>query len=187
MFATRMLTTQPPKHAGTIVALARPARIVSARRARVRPWASSSATAKWLGMPLAWADATFQTMVTGPAVRKGADSSVISGRVVPSALTSRSERDDVTDVTAEARGAARPSIRAPSSPARARGTTARTHAARRSVCTVALILFMVIHPFLSAMSRQWRWAHNHTVATTLVCAAAGAMTRKNRQKHRQNG
>jgi hypothetical protein len=53
-------------------------------------------------MPSAWADATFQTMVTGPAVRKGADSSVIWGYVVPSALTSSSERDDVT---VEARGA----------------------------------------------------------------------------------
>jgi hypothetical protein len=100
-------------------------------------------------MPTAWADVTFQTMVTGPAVRKGADCSVIAGKVLPSALTSRSEREgEWDDVTAEARGAAKPSVRAPSSPARARGTTARAHAARRSVCTVALILvFMVIHPF----------------------------------------
>src|SRR5919202_3201456 len=120
MFATLMLREQPLKHAGTIVALDRPARVVSARRARVRPWASSSATAKRLGMPLAWADATFQTIVTGPAVRKGADSSVISGRVVPSALTSRSEREgEWGDVMAAARGAAKPSVRAPNSPARA--------------------------------------------------------------------
>jgi hypothetical protein len=39
----------------------------------------------------------------------------------------------------------------------------------------------------AARSIQRRWVHKHTVATTLVCAAAGTMNRKNRQFDRQFG
>src|SRR5919204_3049560 len=105
MFATLMLRVHSRTHAcQTIVEVARPARVVSARRARVRPCASSSATAKRLGMSFALADATFQTMVTGAIVRKGADSSVIGSKLEPSALTSTTERH--WGVPAEARGVA---------------------------------------------------------------------------------
>src|SRR5918911_3796682 len=145
MFATLTLRAQPLMHAGrTIVELDRPGRIVSARRARVRPCASSSATAKRLGMFFALADATFQAMVTGAIVRKRADSRLISDKVVPSASTSTIERHWA--VPAEARGVAWPSMgEASSTPARARGKRAR--AARRGLGIVAAILFMALRPF----------------------------------------
>ena len=79
-------------HVTCVVALARPARVVAARWARMAPRASSSATAKWLPMPVAPAPATFQATVTGPAVWKRADSSALGLRAVPLSLTSTTER-----------------------------------------------------------------------------------------------
>src|SRR5919202_3256662 len=152
MFATLMLRVHSRTHdCKTIVEVARPDRVVFARRARVRPWASSSVTAKRLGMFFALGDATFQAMVTGAIVRKRADSRLISDKVVPSASTSTIERHWA--VPAEARGVAWPSMgEASSTPARARGKRAR--AARRGLGMVAAILFMAMRPFCHEQTRM---------------------------------